>query len=128
MAKSSGVRCRSLDGTPYQRRSERRRRSRARRPDNVMNTHRTGTPAAVGRGHLQLVGPSTVPVRPVAPEAPACPTARERRTMTRVAALLRRRAGRLPEDSVLRAELLETAEYYAAGAEEAFAAPEPRRD
>jgi hypothetical protein len=35
--------------------------------------------------------------------------------MSRVAVLLRRRAARLPEDSVVRAELMETAEYYATG-------------
>ena len=39
--------------------------------------------------------------------------------MSRVAALLRRRAARLPEDSLVRAELMETAEYYATGADQA---------
>jgi len=38
--------------------------------------------------------------------------------MFRVAALLRRRAARLPEDSLLRAELMEAAEYYATGADQ----------
>ncbi|MGZ6640006.1 MAG: hypothetical protein ACXVII_45275 [Solirubrobacteraceae bacterium] len=40
--------------------------------------------------------------------------------MVRVAVLLRRRAARLPEDSVLRAELMETAEYFATGADQAW--------
>jgi hypothetical protein len=39
--------------------------------------------------------------------------------MSRVAVLLRRRAARLPKDSLLRAELMETAEYYATGADQA---------
>jgi hypothetical protein len=39
--------------------------------------------------------------------------------MLRVAALLRRRAARLPKDSLLRAELVEAAEYYATGADQA---------
>jgi hypothetical protein len=87
-----------------------------------MNTHRMSSGR---RGHLQLVGPTSQSgaKRTTAPEeaTPATgPTARERRTMTRVAASLRRRARRLPEDSPLRAELLETAEYYEAGAEQTF--------
>src|SRR4051812_11950417 len=102
-------------------------RSRARRPDTALTPPRPApAPApAIRRGHLQLVAPSPVPAPPAASPAPAGPSARERRTMTRVAALLRRRAARLPEDSLLRAELLETAEDYATGAEEAFAEPAP---
>jgi hypothetical protein len=46
--------------------------------------------------------------------------------MSRVAALLRRRAARLPEDSPLRAELMEAAEYYAIGADQASMG-QPRR-
>jgi hypothetical protein len=68
-----------------------------------MTTHRTRH-SAVRRRHLSLAAP-------VAPETR--PTSREIRATSRIAALLRRRAARLPEDSVLRAELMETAEYYA---------------
>jgi hypothetical protein len=78
-----------------------------------MNTRRTGQ-GVVHRGHLCLVAP-------VAPEIRL--TRREVRTMLRVAALLRRRAARLPEDSLLRAELVEAAEYYATGAEQAAMGP-----
>jgi hypothetical protein len=46
-------------------------------------------------------------------------TRQEIREMSRVAAMLRRHAHRLPEDSALRGELVETAEYYLAVAEEA---------
>ena len=53
------------------------------------------------------------------PEPLASSTGRELRAMARVAAYLRRRARRLPEDSPLRAELLETAEYFATAADEA---------
>lgn len=74
-----------------------------------MDTGRTGQ-RAVHRGHLCLVAA-------VAPEIRL--SRREVRTMRRVAALLRRRAARLPEDSVLRAELMEAAEYYATGADQA---------
>jgi hypothetical protein len=74
-----------------------------------MNTRRTGQ-SVVHRGHLCLVGP-------VAPEIRL--SRREVRTMLRVAALLRRRAARLPKDSLLRAELMEAAEYYATGADQA---------
>lgn len=71
-----------------------------------MNTHRTGH--VVHRGHLCLVGPPEIRL-----------SRQEVRTMFRVAALLRRRAARLPEDSLLRAELMEAAEYYATGADQA---------
>jgi hypothetical protein len=70
-----------------------------------MNTHRTRG-SAVRRGHLSLAAS-------VSPEMLL--SRREVRAMSRVAALLRRRAARLPEDSVVRAELMETAEYYATG-------------
>ena len=40
--------------------------------------------------------------------------------MSRVAALLRRRAARLLEDSQLRADLMQAAEYYAIGADQAL--------
>jgi hypothetical protein len=72
-----------------------------------MNTHRTGQ-SVVHRGHLCLVAP-------VSPEIRL--SRRELRAMSRVAVLLRRRAARLPEDSLLRAELMEVAEYYATGAD-----------
>jgi hypothetical protein len=74
-----------------------------------MNTHRTEQ-GVVHRGHLRLVGPVSPGVRL---------SRREVRTMFRVAALLRRRAARLPQDSLLRAELTEAAEYYATGAHQA---------
>jgi hypothetical protein len=74
-----------------------------------MNTHRT-RPSAVRRGHLCLAAP-------VSPEIRLSP--QEVRVMSRVAVLLRRRAARLPEDSLLRAELMETAEYFATGADQA---------
>jgi hypothetical protein len=74
-----------------------------------MNTHRTGQ-SVVHRGHLRLVAPVSPKFRL---------SRREVRTMSRVAVLLRRRAARLPEDSLLRAELMEAAEYYAIGAEQA---------
>jgi hypothetical protein len=74
-----------------------------------MNTHRTGQ-SVVHRGHLCLVAP-------VSPEIRL--SRREVRAMSRVAVLLRRRAAHLPEDSLLRAELMEVAEYYATGAEQA---------
>ena len=74
-----------------------------------MNTHRTGQ-TVVHRGHLCLVAP-------VSPEIRL--SRREVRAMSRVAVLLRRRAARLPEDSLLRAELMEAAEYYATGADQA---------
>jgi hypothetical protein len=74
-----------------------------------MNTHRTGQ-SVVHRGHLYLVAP-------VSPEIRL--SRREVRAMSRVAVLLRRRAARLPEDSLLRAELMEVAEYYATGADQA---------
>jgi hypothetical protein len=74
-----------------------------------MNSHgrRQG---AVRRGHLRLaaVVPAEIRLSP-----------REVRAMSRVAVLLRRRAARLPEDSLVRAELMETAEYYATGADQA---------
>jgi hypothetical protein len=47
--------------------------------------------------------------------------------MSRVAALVRRRAARLPEDSPLRAELTGAAEYYAIGADRASTVPRVRR-
>ena len=74
-----------------------------------MNTHRTGQ-SVIHRGHLRLVAP-------VSPEIRL--SRREVRAMSRVAVLLRRRAARLPEDSPLRAELMEVSEYYATGAERA---------
>jgi hypothetical protein len=74
-----------------------------------MNTHRTGQ-SAIHRGHLRLVAP-------VSPEIRL--SRREVRTMSRVGALIRRRAARLPEDSPLRAELMEAAEYYTIGADQA---------
>ena len=74
-----------------------------------MNTHRTGQ-SVLHRGHLRLVAPISPEIRL---------SRREVRTMSRVAALLRRRAARLPEDSPLRAELMEAAEYYAVGADQA---------
>jgi len=75
----------------------------------TMNTHRAGQ-TVIHRGHLCLVAP-------VAPEIRL--SRREVRTMRRVGALLRRRAARLPKDSLLRAELMEAAEYYATGADQA---------
>ena len=77
----------------------------------AMNTHRTGQ-SDVHRRHPCLVAP-------VSPEIRL--SRREVRTMSRVAALLRRRAARLPADSFLRAELMEAAEYYAVGADQALA-------
>jgi hypothetical protein len=74
-----------------------------------MNTHRTGQ-GVLHRGHLRLVAPISPEIRL---------SRREVRTMSRVAALLRRRAARLPQDSPLRAELMEAAEYYAIGADAA---------
>ena len=70
-----------------------------------MNTHQPRR-SVVRRGHLSLA-------HAVAPEIRL--TRQELRAMSRVAVLLRRRAARLPEDSVVRAELMETAEYYATG-------------
>jgi hypothetical protein len=69
---------------------------------NTHPTHQSG----IRRGHLSLAAP-------VPAQIPL--TAQEVRAMSRVAALLRRRAARLPEDSPLRAELIEIAEYYATG-------------
>jgi hypothetical protein len=74
-----------------------------------MNTNRTGQ-SVVHRGHLCLVAPVWPEIRL---------SRREVRTMSRVAVLLRRRATRLPKDSLLRAELMEAAEYYATGADQA---------
>ena len=74
-----------------------------------MNTHRTGQ-SDVHRRHLCLVAPVSPDIRL---------SRREVRAMSRVAALLRRRAARLPADSLLRAELIEAAEYYATGADQA---------
>ena len=74
-----------------------------------MNTYRTGQ-SVLHRGHLRLVAPISPEIRL---------SRREVRTMSRVAALLRRRAARLPEDSPLRAELMVAAEYYAIGADQA---------
>ena len=74
-----------------------------------MNTHRTGQ-SVIHRGHLCLVAPAAPEIRL---------SRREVRTMLRVAVLLRRRAARLPKDSLLRAELMEAAEYYATGADQA---------
>ena len=70
------------------------------------------------RAHLRLVtGPASRPASD--PDPSSWAGTHEVRTLSRVAAYLRRRARRLPEDSALRAELLETAEYYATAAEEA---------
>jgi hypothetical protein len=73
-----------------------------------MNSH--GKRQSAVRGHLRLAAPFSAEIR-FSP--------REVRAMSRVAVLLRRRAARLPEDSLLRAELMETAEYYATGADQA---------
>ncbi len=72
---------------------------------------------ADGRGtHLRLV---TTPDEGDAASSPRpAATKRELRELARAAAFLRRRARRLPEDSPVREELLETAEYFAATAEE----------
>src|SRR4051794_39277706 len=82
-----------------------------------MRTDRTRH-ATGRRGHLRLATPGEAPPRITVREAPAPPTPAERRAMSRVAALLRRRATRLPEGSPLREELLDVAEYYATGVEE----------
>jgi len=74
-----------------------------------MNTNRPPQ-TAVHRGHLSLAAPFSPEIR-LGPQ--------EVRAMSRVAVLLRRRAARLPEDSLLRAELTETAEYYSTGADQA---------
>jgi hypothetical protein len=74
-----------------------------------MNTHGIRQ-SAVRRGHLRLAAPVSAEIR-LSPQ--------EVRAMSRVAVLLRRRAARLPKDSLLRAELMETAEYYATGADQA---------
>jgi hypothetical protein len=63
------------------------------------------------RGPLRLVT-STAPAESRAPL-----TSQETEASLEVAALLRRHAVRLPEDSTLRAELLDAAEYYELGAE-----------
>jgi hypothetical protein len=75
-----------------------------------MDTHRKRARAG-RRGHLSLA----VPIAPTLRFS-----AQEVRAMVRIAVLLRRRAARLPEDSVLRAELMETAEYFATGADQAW--------
>jgi hypothetical protein len=65
------------------------------------------------RMHLRLV---TAPAAAEAPVAPAAlPTREESQVMEQVAADLRRSARTLPRESSLRAELMETAEYYGAG-------------
>ena len=76
-----------------------------------MNTHRTGQ-SDVHRWHLCLVAPASPEIRL---------SRREVRAMSRVAALLRRRATPLSADSLLRAELTDAAEYYATGADQALA-------
>lgn len=73
-----------------------------------MNSH--GRRHGAVRRHLRLAAPVLAEIR-FSPQ--------EVRAMSRVAVLLRRRAARLPEDSLLRAELMETAEYYATGADQA---------
>jgi hypothetical protein len=73
-----------------------------------MNSHAKRQSAV--RGHLRLAASVSAEIR-FSPQ--------EVRAMSRVAVLLRRRAARLPEDSLLRAELMETAEYYATGADQA---------
>ena len=77
------------------------------------------------RSRLRLVTASGTGV-PDVPDREHRATAREVREMSRVAAHLRRRARRLPEDSPVRDELLETAEYYAAAADEHAATQSPR--
>ena len=75
-----------------------------------MNSHGRRQ-SAVRRGHLRVAA--------AVPAADFRLSPREVRAMSRVAVLLRRRAARLPEDSLVRAELMETAEYYATGADQA---------
>ena len=74
-----------------------------------MNSHGRRQ-SAVRRGHLRLAAAVPAEIR-LSPQ--------EVRAVSRVAVLLRRRAARLPEDSLLRAELMETAEYYATAADQA---------
>lgn len=71
------------------------------------------------RGQLQLVGsrPPLAPGPGAAAAAPDPVTPHERAVMSALAEHLRRCARELPVQSHLRAELLETAEYYALGAE-----------
>lgn len=61
--------------------------------------------------HLRLVRSAPADDEP-APKRVAVATAQELEEMSRIAAYLRTRAARLPEWSALRAELLESAEYY----------------
>ena len=69
------------------------------------------------------IGRAGGPLRLVTSAAPAEPraplTSQETEASIEVAAALRRHAARLPDDSALRAELVEAAEYYALGAESA---------
>jgi hypothetical protein len=74
------------------------------------NEHASTGQSVIHRKHLCLVAPVAAEIRL---------SRREVRTMLRVAAVLRRRAARLPKDSLLRAELSEAAEYYATGADQA---------
>lgn len=67
--------------------------------------------------HLRLVG-GAEDGAPTVARAVRAATRRELKAMARVAAQLRRHARRLPEESGVRDELLETAEYYAATVEE----------
>ena len=85
---------------------------RARRPSDQVSTKpgELQRRQSAVRGHLRLAAPVSGEIR-FSPQ--------EVRAMSRVAVLLRRRAARLPEDSLLRAELMETAEYYATGADQA---------
>jgi hypothetical protein len=62
--------------------------------------------------HLRLVTTADIGAAP-AGRPPSSATRRELRESSRIARHLRRRARRLPADSPLREELLETAEYFA---------------
>ena len=72
------------------------------------------------RAHLRLVTATSPP--PAPPEERRAPATAllevELQAMSELGALIRQRAAELPEDSSLRAELLETAEYYSTGAEQ----------
>jgi len=83
-----------------------------------MKSDWTMPPPAPRRRHLRLAtAPVPAPEPEPVPEPGVKLTPQEVRAMAAVASHLRRRAGRLPEDSILRAELLEAAEYYALGAD-----------
>jgi hypothetical protein len=86
-----------------------------------MKSDWTMPPPAPRRRHLRLAT-APAPEPEPAPDPGVKLTPQEVRAMAAVASHLRRRAGRLPEDSIVRAELLEAAEYYALGADLARAA------